>query len=492
MKLNRRKFFKGAGAAGLGLAAGSLLTGAAPLSQRPNLLYVFSDQQFAEAMSCAGSPWVKTPNIDSLAATGVRFNQAYTTHPLCSPARSSMLTGFMPHQTGVTGNELTIHPELQPQEMGWVFQKAGYRSTYVGKGHLPNYTRLEPSHGFEVLPALGDAAITAAGVNFLSAKHDRPFLFVVSFNQPHAICELVHMAEPAEGKMFANKSKLSLAELTKKSPPLPDNFDPPTPVPGAAGRVSTKGWSPEQWRRYLYAYYQYVEEVDTNVGKLLQALRTSGQDQNTLVIFSSDHGDGLAAHHTSGKNLFYEEMSRVPFIMSFPGRTQPSKVDHEHLVSTGLDLMPTLCDYAGIAVPAGLTGHSIRPLAEGGQTNQWRDQVVAECGGGGVQGVTVPGRMVRTKQFKYTAYSSTYRPPEKKAKAARKTRGTANTPARGVEPLPAKNLGHNPLEELFDLQKDPGEKNNLAAQAEFKDVLSEHQQRLSLWCEKTRDSMWVG
>ena len=164
-------------------------------------------------------------------------------------------------------------------------------------------------------------------------------------------------------------------------------------------------------------------------------------------------------------------------------------------LSVGLDLMPTLCDYAGIAVPAGLTGHSLRRSPKVAKPKSG-DQVVAECGGGGVKGVNVPGRMVRTKQFKYTAYSSSYRPPHPRTKKQSKAAGNAherrNAAAGNAQPLLPQNLGKEPLEELFDLQKDPGERNNLAGKAEFKDVLGEHRQRLARWCKETGDSSWAG
>lgn len=458
MRCSRREFIRAAGAGGVALATARWLPAAdrgttrpQQITTRPNLLYIFTDQQFAGAMSCTGNPYVKTPNIDSLAALGTRFDLAYTPHPLCSPARASMLTGLMPHLTGVTGNSLSIRDELQQQEMGWVFRRAGYRSVYAGKGHLPEAKRLEPSHGFEVLPAVGDGKVADACADFLAGKHDQPFLLVTSFLEPHDICAAVKYSD-ADLKPDALKGKAA-----QRFPPLLANFDPPTPVPGAAVRCQTGDWSRDHWRRYLSEYCHLVNTADRSVGRLLDALRQSGLEENTVVIFSSDHGDGMGAHHTSGKNLLYEEMVRVPFIVSYKGHTPPAAVDNAHLVCTGLDLMPTLCDYAGIAAPAGLHGRSLRALAEGRAPADWRDQVISQCGGGGVQGVNVPGRMVRTKRYKYTAYQD----PK------------------------------SPLQELFDLQNDPGEINNLAGKNEARDILVDHRQRLARWCGENADSAWA-
>lgn len=462
MSLNRRDFIKCVGAGVTGMALERALwaadaTGVAKTSgKRLNVLYMFTDQQFADAMSCAGNKWVKTPAMDNLAATGARFNLTYTAHPVCSPARASMLTGLMPHQNGVTGNSLTIRKELQPQEMGWVFRNAGYRCAYGGKGHLPDFSRLEETHGFEVLCPLNDREVTNKCVEFLSQKQEKPFLLVASYHQPHAICEVgKHRDLVVSREEYRSLGCSSIAEFARLCPPMPANFDPPTPVPDMAGRLSTGKWSEAQWRLYLYKYYRMVEEVDAGIGKVLKALRDSGQEDNTLVIFSSDHGDGLGAHHTSGKNCFYEEMARVPFIVSLKGRTTPGLVDQDHMVCNGLDLMPTLCDYTGVALPAGLRGRSVRSLAEGKAVQNWRDHLVIEAGGGGVKDCNFDrARMVRTRQYKYSVY---------------RTKGSP------------------PLEELFDMQANPGETNNLAAKTEFKNVLKEHQDRLAAWCKETDD-----
>ena len=137
--------------------------------------------------------------------------------------------------------------------------------------------------------------------------------------------------------------------------------------------------------------------MDREIGQVLQALREAGLEDNTLVVFSSDHGDHDGAHRLEHKSTFYEEAARVPFIVSLKGVTKPGLVDRTHVVSSGLDLIPTLCDFAGIAVPPDLPGRSVRALAEGRDPGSWRDYVVSE---------THYGRMVCSGRYKYCVYES--------------------------------------------------------------------------------------
>ncbi|MHC4343115.1 MAG: sulfatase family protein, partial [Planctomycetota bacterium] len=189
-----------------------------------------------------------------------------------------------------------------------------------------------------------------------------------------------------------------------------------------------------------------TEMVDKEVGIVLDALREAGLEDNTLIVFSSDHGDMDAAHKMEHKSVLYEESVRVPFIMSYRGVIPEGVVDDTHLVSNGLDLLGTLCDYAGIKIPEGLQGLSLRPLAEGKKA-AWRDYVVSE---------SQNGRMLQTDRFKYCVYDS----------------------GRGRE-------------QLIDLKSDPGEMKNLAERAGFKDVLAKHRQLLHKWVTKNNDKIAV-
>src|SRR5690606_33844262 len=131
--------------------------------------------------------------------------------------------------------------------------------------------------------------------------------------------------------------------------------------PGNAGTYPTQTWGgPEdgRWRQYLWAYYRLIEKVDTQIGKVLQTLQETGQEENTVIVFFSDHGDGIGAHRWNQKTLFYEESARVPFIISWKGRTVEAARDQTHLLNLGTDLAPTLLDFAGIEPAADMRGIS--------------------------------------------------------------------------------------------------------------------------------------
>ena len=172
---------------------------------------------------------------------------------------------------------------------------------------------------------------------------------------------------------------------------------------------------------------------------MLQALRDNGQEDNTLIVFSSDHGEMMGAHGLVMKRYFYQEAVRIPLLVSYKGRIKPGQVLRTPLVSNGLDLLPTLCDYAGVNAPAGLQGKSLRPLMQGAPPADWRTELVVECDGPNA-------RLLHTGRYKYMVYDS----------------------------------GANP-EELFDLEKDPGELKNLVGDAAYKTVLADCRQRLQTW-----------
>jgi arylsulfatase A-like enzyme len=204
-------------------------------------------------------------------------------------------------------------------------------------------------------------------------------------------------------------------------------------------------WTDEQWRLHRWAYARLTEKVDEDIGRVLSVLRETGLDENTVVVFTSDHGDMDAAHRLEHKSVCYEEAVRVPLIVSWKGVTSPGLVDRTHLVSTGLDLIPTLCDFVGIATPAPLKGQSVRAWAEGRSAPAGREMLVVENG---------CSRMVRTARYKYIVYASGLR-----------------------------------REQLIDLQADPGEMNNLASDPSAASVLIDHRRRLKVWYERHGETL---
>ena len=424
-------------------------------ANRPNILIITTDQQQVDALSAVGNPWVKTPHMDSIAAGGVCFTKSYCAFPLCSPSRAALHTGRTPHEIRVDRNTVPIDPAIPIS--GQLFRAAGYDTGYAGKWHLPNTYPLEGIEGYEVLnktTRLGklahdvDEVTMNAAIEFLKRKRDKPFLLVASFINPHDIC----LPAGGDSPLLADLWKKYEPQPGANIPPLPTNFGlPDGGVADTRNRISDK-WDENQWRRYRYAYYRMVEDVDQQVGRVLAALRETGQEDNTLIVFTSDHGEGLGSHRWTGKMMFYEEEAAVPLIISWKGVTPAARIDRDHLVST-LDVLPTICDYAGVQPPPLMRGESLRQVIE--KPNQpGHEFVVSEMAGGGAPRA---GRsfMVRTKQYKYMFLPNT-----------------------------------DVKEMLFDMQSDPGEMKNLAGQKNLASVLEHHRQLLAKWKQLTDEAKY--
>jgi arylsulfatase A-like enzyme len=472
--ISRRAFLKSSGA----VLAGSILVpsmAAGGGSARPNVVFIMTDQQFAEAMSCRmGRQFLHTPAMDSLAAQGTVFTRAYTPNPLCMPARNSIFTGRYPHETGVTKNAAV---KLDPAEftcLGTYFRQASYETAYYGKWHLSFPQKDVDAHGFTTRRAPADKTqdqdARAAGnaAWFIAQKHEKPFLLVVSLLNPHNICEY------ARGQKLPC-GPIGEAPAPEQCPPVPANLAPPEDEPDsmtmmrrgyhASPLFPVGGFRPEKWRQLRWAYYRMIEKVDAEIGKVLHALRQAGLEEETLIVFTSDHGECAGAHGFNQKTVFYEESVRVPLIVSYKGRTKQGSCDK--MVNTGLDLLPTMLDFAGLEVPKKLTGRSLKPLALGLSVTEWRDHLVLENHmdqAGTVDGIrpSVQGRMVLTEpmrsgaagRFKYCVYSQ-----------------------------------GNQRESLVDLQADPKETKDLARDPGHRQVLLHHRALLAKFAQEHNDPL---
>ncbi len=429
------------------------------MSSQPNILVILTDQQTQRAVSAYGNPYLHTPCMDTLVHGGVSFENSYCTAPVCSPSRSSLLTGLMPHQTGVEINGPSIKPEVPT--LGDVFQQGGYQSFYTGKwglGDKRGFNFLEDEYPKGIPRQYGtntDPIWTDQAVNFLhrfkqqEISSCQPFLLCVSLHNPHDICYWV----------MDNRDLVDIpADIDL--PSLPPNFQPifdePEFIEICRQRTYygnemnwTNDWDEMEWRKYLYAYYRFTERVDQQIGRLLNALDENDLSDDTLVVLTSDHGEGVAAHQWVVKLMLYQEVVTVPFVIRWNGMIPENLVDRNHLVS-GLDLLPTVCDYANIDLPAGLGGQSLRPLVENSSL-PGRSYVVSELQPD-PKHKEMEGRMIRTARFKYIIFSHGQRP-----------------------------------ELLFDLEADPGETKNLAYQVAYRDIVLEHQALLLRVIKDTLD-----
>jgi len=417
------------------------------VSDQPNILFVFTDQQTNRALSAAGNPHLHTPHMGALAQAGTLFRHSYCASPVCAPSRASLQTGRLPHETGVEWNGPGLPAHLPT--LGEVLRPAGYETAWTGPWHIPEYFLNGDARGYRHLCPAGrglgtelDEFIVNQATQFLHEKHARPFFLGVSLLNPHDICYWIMQRHPELLDRFSPTGEL---------PPLPENFavDPAEPEFIQLCRQRdhygnelqwTKTWDETDWRRYLAVYYRMVEHADASLGRILAAAR----QENTLVVFTSDHGEGCAAHRLVVKLMLYEEAATVPLIVSWPGRLPAGRVDETSLVS-GIDIMPTLCDYAGVTPPAGLHGRSLRTVAD-------REFVVTELVPD-TKRTELKGRLLRTRRFKYVVFSHGQRP-----------------------------------EQLFDLEGDPGETRNLVTQPAFQDELHRHRSLLEQWAKQTADT----
>jgi len=457
--VNRRDFLKKAGGA---VTAVSMAAPGAPASnegQRPNILLIMTDQQSARMMSCAGNPFVRTPALDSLASAGVRFERAYCCAPVCIPSRFSLMTGRMPSEIGLRSNDLShidgIPDRIKHQGLGHLFRSAGYDAAYGGKVHLPLMNAEDV--GFDYICRDERDELARVCADYITRHDGPPFLLVASFINPHDICYMAirDFAEAEYSKRLIERGVTEIATLDEAlrlpegigreeffstvCPPLPPNFEPQKDEPEAIRELlaqrpfrksARERWTEERWRMHRWAYRRLTEMVDVQVGRVLDALRESGKEKNTLVVFTSDHGDMDSAHRMEHKTAFYEEASRIPLIARLPGVIPAGRVEGRHLVSNGLDLVPTLCDWGGIDVPNGLRGVSFRPAAEGRKPAARRDCIPVE---------SELGRMIVTGDFKYALYDA----------------------------------GKN-REQLYDLVNDPGETRNAAGDPGRDAILRRH------------------
>ena len=383
-------------------------------AKKPNIIYIYTDQQSASMMSCAGNPWLETPAMDYIARNGIRFTRAYTTNPVCSPARVSLMTGrfpgFFKDDSGRPARENRgamrigdLSDEVRRSTIAAFLKRAGYDLVFGGKEHLPRALRPQ-ALGFTDICNDERGKLAAESAKYIKRKHDKPFFLIVSLINPHDICYMAirDFAQTESERRLVKGGKVEIAALDRAlqrpqgvstdeffaahCPPLPPNVEPLKNEPKALTslinrrnfrRLARAEYTDAQWRMHRWAYCRLTEFVDRQVQTILDAVRQSGAEENTLVLFSSDHGDMDAAHRMEHKTAFYEESANIPFMAMWKGQIPAGQVNDTHLVSNGLDLLPTVCDYAGIKAVSDPRGRSLRALFEGARV-PWRDTLGVE------------------------------------------------------------------------------------------------------------------
>lgn len=380
------------------------------MKKRPNILWIMTDQQSAHMLGCGGNSYVQTPNLDALARQAVRFERAYCANPVCLPSRFSLFTGLYPGDIGIRSNDCSkeskgIPPKLLKYGLGHLFEKQGYKAVYGGKEHLP-FMRAKDL-GFTYLCEDERLVLAETCADYIRTYDwKQPLFLVSSFINPHDICLMAigdfqnvekEREDPYWKPAFAavDEAQKIPSDMSEEEffasvcPPLPENYEPSLDEPEAIDLLQTERpfkkmareqYSDKRWRLHRYAYAQLTKQVDAQIGLVLDALKESGQWDDTLILFTSDHGDLDASHKMEHKEALYEEACHVPLLIKGPGQ-QTGWVNGQ-LVLNGLDLIPTLLDYGGILAPDYLRGKSLKAAVNERAFDEIHDVVVIECENG--------------------------------------------------------------------------------------------------------------
>ena len=412
--------------------------------QRPNVLVFFTDQQRWDTCGCYGNSMSLTPNLDAMARRGTLFQHAFTCQPVCGPARASLQTGMYAEATGVFKNGIALPQNLQT--LARSFGTAGYDTGYVGKWHLAGASRAVPkelrggydfwlasdvleftSHPEDGVIYDGDDqpvrirgyrvdAMTDHVVKFLRQKRRRPFFLFVSFLEPHFQNDMKHFVAP---RGYAERYK--------------DCYVPPD-------LLDHEG----DWKEELPDYYGMCARLDECLGRMLDELQRLKIADNTVVLFTSDHGCHFRTRNREYKRSCHESSIRIPMVADGPGFHGGGTIDQ--LVSL-VDSPPTLLAACGFAVPDQMHGRSMTDLPAGGADN-WPEEVFVQISESQV------GRAIRTHRWKYCAIA-----PDKPGN---------KDPGSDVY------VDHH----LYDLEADPHEQANLVGRQEHADVLEELRERM--------------
>ncbi|MEO6982073.1 MAG: sulfatase [Edaphobacter sp.] len=415
--MDRRQFVQNGVLTGVAAAMGTTAQAAKPRKQ-PNVLYIFDDEH--RYHSLPGDRYngeVIAPNIDAFRKANCSMEQCISNYPLCSPYRGILMTGLWPYQNGITGNWILLGTEFQ--SIGHTFQKAGYKTSYVGKWHLsgPGHDRAfvpagphrqgfedwyvwgavnrHMSYSFTFNPDTGEkikpmgyqaTLMTDQAVKLLKEKKpsDKPWMMIVSWHPPHFPTDDAPEADEAtyRGKKLTMRPNIKTGEGTG---PLTSE---------EALQVEQRG------------YYAHITAIDREFGRLLKTLDETGQADNTIVVFTSDHGEMLGSHGRMHKRTPFEESIRVPYFVRIPGTKK--KVVSEALFAS-IDMYPTLCGLAGLPVPEFCKGKDMSPIMRG-ESKEESDHVflINQEGGHDEANMGPPPpvfRGIRTKTHTYAVAS---------------------------------------------------------------------------------------
>ncbi|WHX26133.1 sulfatase [Virgibacillus halodenitrificans] len=460
-------------------------------NNKPNIVFIMSDDHAAHAMSCYGSRINETPNLDRIAKEGMRFDNCFCTNSICAPSRAAILTGTYNHKNGVKtlGDRFdSRQPTIQK-----ILKENDYQTALIGKWHLGSGGNADPT-GFDywnVFPNQGDYhdptmiemgeekvykgyatdLVTDMSIDWMENRDkSKPFMLMCHHKAPHRpwdpdekhmhMYEDVDIPEPetfhddyATREYPAKEAKMRIERDLRVR-------DVKMEIPENLSGAELKSW---YYQRYIKDYLRCVASIDDNVGRMLDYLDEEGIAEDTIIVYTSDQGFFLGDHGWYDKRFMYEESLRMPFIIRYPAAIRPGSTTKDFALN--VDFPETFLDYAGIEIPAFMQGTSLRPVLEEKTTEDWQDsmyyrywehmssehQVAAHYG-------------IRTHQYKLIYYY-----------------GEALGCADAVDDP------REPVWELFDLEKDPYELKNVYHDPSYNEVIKNLKDELYALKEKVDD-----
>jgi arylsulfatase len=458
--------------------------------QRPNLLFIYTDQQRWDALGCAGNSDIHTPNLDKLAASGIRFSHAFANHPVCQPSRQSLLSGQYGEASGRLFNGIEMPEDVECLQH--LLQRAGYETANIGKLHFKNHNHRNhrdphPAYGFDTLllsdePGCYDDAFIKwveqqspdrvsdcrtdthdfyAGDPKVLKGRGRDMWQPYTFEGPEHLTHSAFVGDQTSEfigrRAQSPRPWFCIAGFYAPHPPLNPprrlldlykDIDPRLPRLGSDDKLERPELTEEDYREIIRHYYALTTQVDEEVGRIIETLERTGQRDNTVVLFTSDHGECLGDLGIFQKIPPEDVSSRVPLIASWPGRIPAGQVS-DSLIEA-VDIAPSFLDWGVVQTPSYWQGRSFVPLAEGNlKRYQPRDSVYMSVRIPDVNGY----KALRTADFLYVK------------------------PQPGVERF--KNdfrLGRE--ERLYDLRKDPYQLTNVLKQPAYEKTVHELRNRL--------------
>ncbi|WP_105615374.1 sulfatase-like hydrolase/transferase [Vallitalea okinawensis] len=484
--------------------------------KKKNLLFIFTDEQAVNTMKCYGNSKIKTPNMDRLAEESFIFEKAYVTQPVCTPSRSTLMTGLYPHTNGCTENNIPLQHETPClTEMG---DLSSYRKAYYGKWHLGD--EVFNQHGFDEWKSIEDtynqyysegkdkskvssynnflieqgmkpdvknkgyfsrqfsarlpeqlskpAYLANEAIDFLEKNDSNPFILYVNFFEPHM------------PYFSCRDDQYSLEDIE-----LPPNFhhelgdDHPLKLLAFKQALYDNGHSglslktEGDWKKLISNYWGLVSLVDTHLGRILDKVEELNLLEDTIIIYTSDHGDMMGSHQLTAKCTMFEEAVKVPLLMRIPGLENNGKKIIEPV--SQIDLVPSILDAMEQDIPNTMQGYSLIPfLKEQGELVE-KDVFIEWNGMNGGFGDVVGGAKVPKSSLKVGERDQIVK--------------SLGDPVRTIITPEGWKYSWSTIgdDELYNLNEDPYEMNNLVKNTEYRSVIDDLKLRIKNWKERTKD-----